>query len=55
MYPQAQAWFQAFAGTAFQWQGDPPQLAAAAVPRSGDVFSEAAEAFTEDGVVFFNR
>ncbi len=54
-YPQAQAWFQAFAGTAFQWQGDPPPLAAAAVPRSGDVFSEAAEPFTEDGVVFFNR
>jgi murein DD-endopeptidase MepM/ murein hydrolase activator NlpD len=55
VYPQAQAWFQSFAGTAFQWQGDPPALAAAAVPRSGDVFSEVGEAGSGDGVVFFNR
>jgi len=55
VYPQTQAWFQAFAGTAFQWQGDPPSLAAGAVPRSGDVFAEAGEAGAEYDVVFFNR
>jgi murein DD-endopeptidase MepM/ murein hydrolase activator NlpD len=55
VYPQTQAWFQSFAGMAFQWQGDPPSLAAPAVPRSGDVFSEAGEAGAEDDVVFFNR
>ena len=54
-YPQAQAWFQAFAGKAFQWQGDPALLAAAVVPRSGDVFSVAGEPGAEDDVVFFNR
>ena len=54
-YPQAQAWFQSFAGTAFQWQGDPPSLAAAAVPRSGDVFTEVGAAEPEPDVVFFNR
>jgi len=54
-YPQAQAWFQSFAGTAFQWQGDPPSLAAAAVPRSGDVFTEVGAAEAEPDVVFFNR
>jgi hypothetical protein len=51
LYPQQQAWFQSFAGTAFRWQGDPPALAAPAVPRSGDVFAEVGE----DEVVFFNR
>jgi murein DD-endopeptidase MepM/ murein hydrolase activator NlpD len=55
VYPQAQAWFQSFAGTAFQWQGDPPALAAAAVPRSGDVFTEVDAAEPEPDVVFFNR
>jgi murein DD-endopeptidase MepM/ murein hydrolase activator NlpD len=55
MYPQAMAWFQSFAGTAFQWQGDPPALAAGAVPRSGDVFAPAGEAGAEFDVVFFNR
>lgn len=55
VYPQTQAWFQAFAGTAFQWQGDPPALAAAAVPRSGDVFAPAGEAGPEYDVLFFNR
>jgi murein DD-endopeptidase MepM/ murein hydrolase activator NlpD len=55
VYPQAQAWFQALAGKAFRWQGDPPALAAAAVPRSGDVFAEAGEAGAEHDVVFFNR
>jgi murein DD-endopeptidase MepM/ murein hydrolase activator NlpD len=55
MYPQAMAWFQSFAGTAFQWDGDPPALAAGAVPRSGDVFAPAGEAGPENDVVFFNR
>jgi murein DD-endopeptidase MepM/ murein hydrolase activator NlpD len=55
LYPQTQAWFQSFAGTAFRWQGDPPPLAAAAVPRSGDVFTEVGEAGSEPDVVFFNR
>ena len=55
VYPQTQAWFQSFAGTAFSWQGDPPALAAAAVPRSGDVFSEVGEAGAEADLVFFNR
>src|SRR5919106_1255615 len=39
LYPQAQAWFQSFAGSAFSWQGDAPALAAPAVPRSRDVFA----------------
>jgi len=55
MYPQAMAWFQSFAGTAFQWDGDPPALAAGAVPRSGDVFAPAGDAGPEYDVVFFNR
>ena len=55
VYPQTQAWFQSFAGTAFTWQGDPPPLAAAAVPRSGDVFAPVESAGTEGDVVFFNR
>ena len=54
-YPQDEAWFQSFAGTAFQWQGDPPALAAGAVPRSGDVFAPAGEAGPEYDLVFFNR
>ena len=53
LYPQAQAWFQSFAGTAFRWQGDPPPLAAPAVPRSRDVFATVGE--DDDAVVFFNR
>ena len=52
LYPQAQAWFQSFAGTAFSWQGEAPTLAATAVPRLGDVFAEVA---SDDDVVFFNR
>jgi murein DD-endopeptidase MepM/ murein hydrolase activator NlpD len=55
VYPQTQAWFQSLAGTAFRWQGDPPALSAAAVPRSGDVFAPAGEAGAEHDVVFFNR
>jgi len=51
LYPQQQAWFQSFAGTAFLWQGDPPAIAAPAVPRTGDVFAEVGG----DDVVFFNR
>jgi murein DD-endopeptidase MepM/ murein hydrolase activator NlpD len=55
VYPQSQAWFQSFAGVAFLWQGDPAPLAAAAVPRSEDVFAEAGEAEADADVVFFNR
>jgi murein DD-endopeptidase MepM/ murein hydrolase activator NlpD len=55
VYPQSQAWLQSFAGVAFLWQGDPAPLAAAAVPRSEDVFAEAGEAEAEADVVFFNR
>jgi murein DD-endopeptidase MepM/ murein hydrolase activator NlpD len=51
LYPQQQPWFQSFAGSAFRWQGDPPPLAAPAVPRSRDVFAVEGE----DDVVFFNR
>jgi murein DD-endopeptidase MepM/ murein hydrolase activator NlpD len=51
LYPQQQAWFQSFAGSAFRWQGDPPPLAAPAVPRSRDVFAVEGEG----DVVFFNR
>ena len=51
LFPQEQAWFQSFAGTAFRWQGAPPPLAAPAVTRARDVFAPAGE----DGVVFFNR
>jgi murein DD-endopeptidase MepM/ murein hydrolase activator NlpD len=53
LYPQAQAWFQSFAGTAFTWNGEPPVLAAPAVPRSRDVFATADH--DENAVVFFNR
>ena len=51
LYPQQQAWFQSFAGSAFRWQGDPPPLAAPAVPRSRDVFAVEGD----DDVVYFNR
>ena len=51
LYPQQQAWFQSFAGSAFRWQGDPPPLAAPAVPRSRDVFAVEGEG----DVVFFHR
>jgi murein DD-endopeptidase MepM/ murein hydrolase activator NlpD len=54
-YPQQMAWFQAFAGKAFSWQGDPPPLAASPVTRSGDVFAEPGDAEAEAGLVFFNR
>jgi murein DD-endopeptidase MepM/ murein hydrolase activator NlpD len=50
-YPQQQAWFQSFAGTAFRWQGDPPPLAAPAAPRSRDVFGESGQ----NDVVLFSR
>jgi murein DD-endopeptidase MepM/ murein hydrolase activator NlpD len=49
-YPQQQAWFQSFAGTAFRWQGDPPPLAAPAAPRSRDVFGGSGD----DDVVLFS-
>ena len=51
LYPQQQAWFQSFAGSAFRWQGDPAPLAAPAVPRSRDVFAVEGEG----DVVLFNR
>ena len=50
-YPQQQAWFQSFAGTAFRWDGEAPPLAAPAATRSRDVFAVEDEA----GVVLFNR
>jgi murein DD-endopeptidase MepM/ murein hydrolase activator NlpD len=51
VYPQSQAWFQSFAGTAFRWQGTPPPLAAPVAERETEVF-----AAPEDGeVVLFNR
>jgi murein DD-endopeptidase MepM/ murein hydrolase activator NlpD len=51
VYPQSQAWFQSFAGSAFRWQGDPPPLAAAAAVRSTDVFAEP----EGEDVVLFTR
>ena len=51
LYPQQQAWFQSFAGSAFRWEGDPPPLAAPALPRSRDVFAVEGD----DDVVYFNR
>jgi murein DD-endopeptidase MepM/ murein hydrolase activator NlpD len=50
-YPQQQAWFQSFAGTAFRWDGPPPPLGAPAAPRTKDVFAGSGD----DGVVFFSR
>jgi murein DD-endopeptidase MepM/ murein hydrolase activator NlpD len=50
-FPQQQAWFQSFAGTAFRWDGPPPPLAAPVADRSRDVFGGSAE----DGVVLFHR
>jgi murein DD-endopeptidase MepM/ murein hydrolase activator NlpD len=50
-YPQQQAWFQSFAGTAFRWDGPPPPLAAPAATRTTDVFAGSGE----DGVVFFSN
>jgi murein DD-endopeptidase MepM/ murein hydrolase activator NlpD len=50
-YPQQQAWFQSFAGTAFRWDGPPPPLAAPAATRTTAVFGDAGT----DGVVLFNR
>jgi murein DD-endopeptidase MepM/ murein hydrolase activator NlpD len=38
-YPQKQPWFQAFAGTAFSWQGAPPQGAGAGPPTEGPVIT----------------
>jgi len=53
-YPQQQAWFQSFAGTAFHWQGDPPPLAAPVAPRQTDLFSAPAPE-DEEVVVLFSR
>jgi murein DD-endopeptidase MepM/ murein hydrolase activator NlpD len=50
-YPQQQAWFQSFAGTAFRWDGPPPPLAAPAAGRTKDVFGGAGK----DGVILFSR
>jgi murein DD-endopeptidase MepM/ murein hydrolase activator NlpD len=51
VYPQSQAWFQSFAGSAFHWQGTPPPLAAPVAERETEVF-----AAPEDGdVVLFSR
>jgi murein DD-endopeptidase MepM/ murein hydrolase activator NlpD len=46
-YPQEQAWFRAFAGTAFHWQVGPSEVGV----RSGTVF--AAEPVADDGVIEF--
>jgi murein DD-endopeptidase MepM/ murein hydrolase activator NlpD len=50
-YPQQQAWFQSFAGTAFRWDGPPPPLAAPLAGHTKDVFGGAGE----DGVILFSR
>ena len=50
VYPQSQAWFQAFAGTAFRWQGDPAPLAAPVAARQTDLFSA-----PEGEIVLFSR
>jgi murein DD-endopeptidase MepM/ murein hydrolase activator NlpD len=55
IYPQSQAWFQSFAGTAFRWQGDPPSLAAPAAVRSTDVFGAPADEPANEDVVLFTR
>jgi murein DD-endopeptidase MepM/ murein hydrolase activator NlpD len=55
VYPQSQAWFQSFAGTAFRWQGDPPPLAAPAAVRSTDVFGSPGEEPEGGDVVLFTR
>jgi murein DD-endopeptidase MepM/ murein hydrolase activator NlpD len=54
VYPQSQAWFQSFAGSAFRWQGEPPPLAAPVAVRSTDVFAapDEPEAADEDVVLF---
>jgi murein DD-endopeptidase MepM/ murein hydrolase activator NlpD len=52
VYPQSQAWFQSFAGSAFRWQGEPPPLAAPAANRSTDVFAPLQDAPEEDVVLF---
>ena len=52
VYPQSQAWFQSFAGTAFRWQGDPPPLAAPVATRSTDVFSSPGDPADGDVVLF---
>jgi hypothetical protein len=36
-YPQREPWFQAFAGVAFSWQGEPP--APVATPGDGPVIT----------------
>ena len=55
VYPQSQAWFQSFAGSAFRWQGEPPPLAAPAAVRSTDVFGAPDAEAEGDDVVLFTR
>jgi murein DD-endopeptidase MepM/ murein hydrolase activator NlpD len=55
VYPQSQAWFQSFAGSAFRWQGEPPPLAAPAAVRSTDVFGAPGEEPEGEEVVLFTR
>jgi murein DD-endopeptidase MepM/ murein hydrolase activator NlpD len=55
VYPQSQAWFQSFAGSAFRWQGEPPPLAAPAAVRSTDVFGAPGEEPEGEDVVLFTR
>ena len=49
-YPQQQAWFQSFAGTAFRWQGEAPEADSS---HSGSLFAVVPEAPETDGVVAF--
>lgn len=60
-FPQQEAWFQAFAGTAFTWQTDAPAGAPAPAPSTarepGRVFGvvPAEPAPADGGVVYFTR
>jgi murein DD-endopeptidase MepM/ murein hydrolase activator NlpD len=53
-YPQSQAWFESFAGSAFRWQdAATPELDGPAPARQGDVFARAGNA--QGDVVAFTR
>jgi murein DD-endopeptidase MepM/ murein hydrolase activator NlpD len=58
-YPQAEQWFQSFAGRAFRWQDAPtPEVdVPAAAPARGDVFAVAGSpsAAPAEGVIAFTR
>ena len=51
-YPQDEAWFRSFAGTAFTWQGEAPERTlASAPPPARNVFAVVPQ--PDDGVVYF--